>query len=162
MMSTAKKSKTEKKNGVEKTINPARIILAVSLHDINFFLQFFLAHFSLLLLLWAVTVPMPMTSSAAPHGAPLPFPSLTTPCGKQQSTKLLKAYIGTSSQPPSANLGGLEKVSFNAQVIPLSSLLISSLLISSLFISSFDLFVSLIFLHSISLLYTATLCFIVR
>lgn len=71
------------------------------------------------------TMPMPMTvlSSTAPHSAPLPFPSLTT-CGQQQSTKLLKACTGTSDQPPLRDPGGLEKVSFNAQVTPLSSLLI--------------------------------------
>jgi hypothetical protein len=72
-----------------------------------------------------VTVPMPVLSSAAPHSAPLPFPSITTQCGEQQSTKLLKAYKGTPDQPSLVDPGGLEKVSFNAQVIPLSSLLLS-------------------------------------
>lgn len=73
----------------------------------------------------AVTVPTTVRSSAAPHSAPLPFPSLTT-CGEQQSTKLLKAYTGTSDQPPLRDPEGLEKVSFNAQVMPLSSLLLQS------------------------------------
>ena len=88
----------------------------------------------------AVTVPviMPMTvlSSTDPRSAPLPFPLHTTQCGQEQSTKLLKAYIGTSDQPTPRDPGGLEKVSFNAQVMPLSSPLVSSPRFSSPHFSS--------------------------
>ena len=53
----------KRKIASKKTINPTRIMLAVPLQDIIFFRLLFLAHFSLLLLLWAVTVPMPACQS---------------------------------------------------------------------------------------------------
>ena len=55
--------------------------------------------------------------SAAHHGyedhIPFPFPSLSTPCGDQQSSKLLKAYIGTSD---GHRIDDVSRVPFNAQV----------------------------------------------
>ena len=58
--------------------------------------------------------------SAAHHGyddpIPFPFPSPSTPCGDQQSTKLLKTYIGTSDGHRIDDLNDLSRVPFNAQV----------------------------------------------
>ena len=58
--------------------------------------------------------------SAAHHGyddpIPFPFPSPSTPCGDQQSTKLLKTYMGTSDGHRIDDLNDLSRVPFNAQV----------------------------------------------
>ena len=58
--------------------------------------------------------------SAAHHGYddpnPFPFPSPSTPCGDQQSTKLLKAYISTPDGQRIDDLNELSRVPFNAQV----------------------------------------------
>ena len=65
--------------------------------------------------------------SAAHNSPPIPFPSPTTPCGEQQSPKLLKAYIGTSDRSRLDGPEGLSRVPFNAQVLlpsPSSSFLL--------------------------------------
>ena len=64
------------------------------------------------------------TVTAGQRGHPIPFPSPTAPCGEQQSSKLMKAYIGPSDQQNLDDPEGLIKVSFNAKVVPLYSFLL--------------------------------------